>query len=51
MKRLQEICVSFKVECDPIFLQGLVSSSKCDARSMLSELEEYIQVQKRLSAA
>lgn len=46
MTRLQEICVSFQAECDPIFLQGLVSSSKCDARTMLSELEEYIQVQK-----
>lgn len=51
MKRLSEICASFQVECDPTFLEGLIASSKCDARTMLSELEEYIQVQRRLNAA
>jgi replication-associated recombination protein RarA len=51
MKRLQEICSASHVDCDPSFLEGLISSSKCDARTMLSELEEYIQMEKRLTAA
>lgn len=46
LNRLSEICASFHVACDPNFLQGLIASSKCDARTMLSELEEYIQVHK-----
>jgi DNA polymerase III delta prime subunit len=44
MKRLVSICKKLDFKHDPVLLENLIAGSNCDARMMLSELEELIKL-------